>query len=146
MANAADVRLAPGEWPIREGEPPYFCSVRGPAADGEGCSWPPGECSSTNYPVGDFFGETPILLGTQALVHCGGNTLPRRPFRPAAIPGSDPRFKRTSAMILQTMNDRLMRVQKYAATVPSSRVLILGTKYDTDCRDIRGSFLESNPL
>jgi thioredoxin reductase (NADPH) len=48
-------------------------------------------------------------------------------------------------MILQTMNDRLRRVQKYLTTVPSSRVLILGTEYDTDCRNIRG-FLSSNRI
>ena len=48
-------------------------------------------------------------------------------------------------MILQTMNDRLMRAQRYSTTVPSSRVLILGTQYDTDCRDIRG-FLAANRI
>jgi thioredoxin reductase (NADPH) len=43
------------------------------------------------------------------------------------------------------MNERLMRVQEYVSTMPSSRVLILGSKYDTDCRDIR-SFLASNRI
>ncbi len=53
--------------------------------------------------------------------------------------------KEASALILQTMNDRLMRVQEYVSTLPSARVLILGSKYDTDCRDIR-SFLASNRI
>ena len=96
------------------------------------------------FQVGDFFGETPLLLGTQALVSLRAETpcrlarLDRQQFQ-NLIRDS----KEASAMILQTMNDRLMRVQKYTVTVPSSRVLILGTKYDTDCHDIRG-FLAAN--
>jgi thioredoxin reductase (NADPH) len=48
-------------------------------------------------------------------------------------------------MILQTMNERLMRVQKFATTVPSSRVVIVGTKSDADCRDIR-AFLTASRI
>ncbi len=87
-----------------------------------------------------------ILLGTQALVSLRAETpcrlarLDRQQFQ-NLIRDS----KEASAMILQTMNDRLMRVQKYTAAAPSSRVLILGTKYDTDCRDIRG-FLAANRI
>jgi thioredoxin reductase (NADPH) len=36
-------------------------------------------------------------------------------------------------------------VQQYATTVPSSRVLILGTQYEVDCRDIR-AFLSANRI
>jgi thioredoxin reductase (NADPH) len=98
------------------------------------------------YAIGDFFGETPILLGTQALVSLRAET----PCRVARLERQEFQnlirdSKEASAMILQTMNDRLMRVQKYATTVPSSRVLILGTKYDTDCRDIR-AFLAANRI
>jgi len=145
--TAADVRLAPGEWLIREGEPPWFFilfegrlrllkEVLGRAQ----------ELFDYEYAVGDFFGETPILLGTQALVSLRAETpcrvarFDRQQFQ-ALIRNS----KEASAMILQTMNDRLMRVQKYAATVPSSRVLIFGTKHESDCRDIR-AFLSANRI
>jgi thioredoxin reductase (NADPH) len=145
--KAADVRLAPGEWLIREGEPPWFYvlfegklrimkDILGRAQD----------LLEYEYGIGDFFGETPILLGTQALVSLRAET----PCRVARLERQEFQnlirdSKEASAMILQTMNDRLLRAQKYATTIASSRVLILGTKYDTDCRDIR-AFLGANRI
>jgi thioredoxin reductase (NADPH) len=146
--KAADVRLCQGEWLIREGEPPWFFvlfegrlrmakDVLGRQEDLN---------QHYEYQIGDFFGETPILLGTQALVSLRAET----PCRVARFDRQQFQHlirdsKEASAMILQTMNDRLMRVQKYATTVPSSRVLILGTQYDVDCRDIR-AFLSANRI
>ena len=49
-------------------------------------------------------------------------------------------------MILQTMNDRLMRVQKYATTVPSSRVLIFGTKDEVTAGTFALSLGEPDPV
>jgi thioredoxin reductase (NADPH) len=147
VANAADVRLAPGEWLIREGETPWFCILfEGRLRMVKDVLGRQQELFQYEYRVGDFFGETPILLGTQALVslraetHCRVARFDRQQFQDLIRDS-----KELSAMILQTMNDRLRRVQEYAATVPSSRVLILGTEYDTDCRDIRG-FLSSNRI
>jgi len=144
---AADVRLAPGEWLIREGEPPWFFVLfEGKLRMVKEILGRQQNLFEYEYGVGDFFGETPILLGTQALVslraetHCRVARLERMEFQ-NLIRDS----KEASAMILQTMNDRLMRAQKYATTVPSSRVLILGTRYDTDCRDIR-AFLAANRI
>jgi thioredoxin reductase (NADPH) len=144
---AADVRLSPGEWLIREGEPPWFFVLfEGKLRMVKEILGRQQNLFEYEYAVGDFFGETPILLGSQALVslraetHCRVARLERLEFQ-NLIRDS----KEASAMILQTMNDRLMRAQKYATTVPSSRVLILGTKYDTDCRDIRG-FLAANRI
>jgi thioredoxin reductase (NADPH) len=145
--KAADVRLSPGEWLIREGEPPWFYvlfegklrimkDILGRAQD----------LFEYEYAIGDFFGETPILLGTQALVSLRAET----PCRVARLERQEFQnlirdSKEASAMILQTMNDRLIRAQKYATTIASSRVLILGTRYDTDCRDIR-AFLAANRI
>ena len=129
--KAADVRLCVGEWLIREGEPPWFFvlfegrlriakDVLGRQEDLP---------QYYEYHIGDFFGETAILLGTQALVSLRAET----PCRVARFDRQQFQnlirdSKEASAMILQTMNDRLMRAQKYATTVPSSRVLILGTQ------------------
>ena len=55
--------------------------------------------------------------GCRADSHCRVARLERQEFQ-NLIRDS----KEASAMILQTMNDRLMRAQKYATTVPSSRV------------------------
>ena len=139
--------FAPGEWLIREGEPPWFFVLfEGQLRMVKEVLGRQQDLNEYEYQVGDFFGETPMLLGTQSLVSLRAETpcrmarLDRQQFQ-NLIRDS----KEASAMILQTMNDRLMRVQKYAATVPSSRVLILGTKYDTDCRDIR-AFLAANRI
>jgi thioredoxin reductase (NADPH) len=145
--KAADVRLAPGEWLIREGEPPWFyVLLEGRLRMVKDVLGRQKDLNEYEYQVGDFFGETPILLGTQSLVSLRAET-------PCRVVRFDPQqfknlirdSKEASAMILQTMNDRLIRVQKYAAAVPSSQVLILGTQYDTDCRDIR-SFLSANRI
>jgi thioredoxin reductase (NADPH) len=146
--KAADVRICAGEWLIREGEPPWFFilfegrlrmvkDVMGRQEDLN---------QHYEYQVGDFFGETPLLLGTQALVSLRAET----PCRLARFDRQQFQnlirdSKEASAIILQSMNDRLMRVQKYATTVASSRVLILGTQYDVDCREIR-AFLSANRI
>jgi thioredoxin reductase (NADPH) len=146
--KAADVRLCAGEWLIREGEPPWFFilfegrlrmekDVMGRQEDLN---------QHYDYQIGDFFGETALLLGTQYLVSLRAET----PCRVARFDRQQFQnlihdSKEASAMILQSMNKRLMRAQTYAATVPSSRVLILGTQYDVDCRDIR-AFLSANRI
>ena len=141
--------MRPGEWLIREGEPPWFFILfEGRLRMVKDVLGRQEVLNEYEYQLGDFFGETPILLGTQAMVSLRAETscrlvrLDRQQFQ-ILIRDS----KEASAMILQTMNDRLMRVQKYTTGAPSSRVLILGTKYDTDCRDIRGlSLRQPNPL
>ncbi len=145
--TAADVRLAPGEWLIREGEPPWFFVLfEGRLQMVKEVLGRPQEILHYEYEVGDFFGETPILLGTQALVSLRAKTpcrlarFDRQQFQDLIRDS-----KEASAMIMQTMNDRLMRVQEYATTVPSSRVLIFGTKDESDCRDIR-AFLSANRI
>ena len=145
--KAADVRLAPGDWLIREGEPPWFYILfEGRLRMVKDVLGLQKELFEYEYQVGDFFGETSILLGTPALVSLRAAT----PTRVARLDRQQLQdlirdSKEASAMILQTMNDRLVRVQKYVTSVPSSRVLILGTEYDTDCRDIR-AFLSANRI
>ncbi len=43
------------------------------------------------------------------------------------------------------MMSRVSGVQQFARETPSARVLLVGTQYDTDCRDIR-SFLSANRI
>ncbi len=145
--KAADIRLAPGEWLIREGEPPWFYVLfEGRLQMLKDVLGRQQNLHEYHYEGGDFFGEVPILLGTSALVSlqaitaCHAARFDRQQFQ-ELIRDS----KEISALVLQTMNERVMRVQKYAAAAPSSRVLIVGTRYDTDCRDIR-SFLSANRI
>ena len=131
--KAADVRLCAGDWLIREGEPPWFFILfegrLRMAKDVMGRQEDLNE--HYEYHIGDFFGETALLLGTQYLVSLRAET----PCRVARFDRQQfqnliHESKEASAIILQSMNNRLMRAQTYAATVPSSRVLILGTQYD----------------
>jgi len=48
-------------------------------------------------------------------------------------------------VILQTLNERVQAVQKYMLNLPSSRVQIVGSKFDDDCREIR-NFLSMNRI
>lgn len=73
--TAADVRLAPGEWLSREGEPPYFHLLfEGRLQMVKDVLGRQVDITHYEYQVGDFFGETPILLGTQNLVSLRAET------------------------------------------------------------------------
>jgi thioredoxin reductase (NADPH) len=50
-----------------------------------------------------------------------------------------------SAVILQTLNERVQAVQKYMLNLPSSRVQIVGSRFDDGCREIR-TFLSMNRI
>jgi thioredoxin reductase (NADPH) len=146
-AKAADVRLCAGDWLIREGEPPWFFILfEGRLQMAKDVLGRQQDLYEIEYRIGDFFGETSMLLGTQSLISlravlpCRIARFDRQQFQDLIRDS-----KEASAIILQTMNDRLMRAQKYAATIPSSRVLILGTQADTDCQDIR-AFLSANRI
>jgi thioredoxin reductase (NADPH) len=145
--KAADVRLCVGESLIREGEPPWFFVLfEGRLRIAKTVLGRQEVLPQYEYKIGDFFGETALLLGTQSLVSVRAET----PCRVARFDRQQFQnlirdSKEASAMILQTMNDRLSGAQKYAKTVPSSRVLILGTQHEVDCRDIR-AFLSANRI
>ncbi|MGA7158281.1 MAG: FAD-dependent oxidoreductase [Acidobacteriaceae bacterium] len=143
--RAADVRLEPEEWLIREGElPSFFVLLEGEvlvAKDVLGRSHDVFE-----YKAGDFFGEVPILLGTPSFAGVRAKAKARLArFDAQQLLELVQSSAACSALILQTMTDRLMRVQQYAKELPSSRVLLVGTQYDSDCREIR-QFLSANRI
>jgi thioredoxin reductase (NADPH) len=146
-ARAADVRLQPGEWLIREGEVPYFFvllegtvvvvkDILGRSQD------------VFEYKPGTFFGEVPILMGAPSFA--GVKAKDDGKARVARFDAQQlfelvQTSAACSALILQTMTDRMMRVQRFATEVPTSRVLLIGTQYDKDCREIR-QFLSANRI
>ena len=144
-ARAADVRLEAGEYLIREGELPHFFVLL------EGRLELTKEILGrrqhlTNYNVGEFFGEVPVLMGAPAFVSVRCTT-------PARIARFDPQqlfeliqsSEKCSAIILQTMMGRLNSVTQFAREAPSARVMMVGTEYDADCHDIR-TFLSANRI
>jgi thioredoxin reductase (NADPH) len=77
------------------------------------------------------------IVSVQALSRCRLARFDRQQFQELI------RDPSSGATIFQTMTDRLSTVRQYANDTPSSRVLLVGSQYDTDCRGIR-SFLSAN--
>jgi len=144
---AADVRLEPGEWLFREGETPWFCVIfEGRLRIVKDILGKQTEFAEYDFVDGDFLGEMPLLLGTplfssvRAQTPCRIARLDKQQFH-QLIRDS----KEASAMILQTLSERLIRVQQRAISLPTSRVLIFGHNRDADCNDLR-SFLSANRI
>ena len=142
---AADLHLCAGEWLIREGEAPWFyVLISGELEVVKQMTSRP--MVVARYGPGDFFGEVPILLGAPVFASLGA----KRPSRVLRLDRLQ--FKEMldsspecSALIMKTMTDRITRLQEHMRDIPASRVLVIGSQYDTDCRDIR-SFLSINRI
>jgi thioredoxin reductase (NADPH) len=144
-AKAADVRLKEGEWLIREGEQPwFFVLLEGKIALLKDMMGRQQEI--TQYKVGEFFGEVPMLLGAPAFASMQARSEARvARFDRGQLQELIQSSAACSALILQTMTNRLMSVQQYAQAVTGPRVFIVGSQYDVDCRDIR-TFLSANRI
>jgi len=145
-SRAADLRLRNGDWLIREGEQPsFFVFLEGKVKLYKNVLGRDQEIY--DYKPGEFFGETPILLGSPAFASAKALADGTRVARFEAqhlrelIQTSAP----CSAIILQTMTSRLTTVQQRSAELPTSRVLVVGSQYDLDCREIR-NFLTMNRI
>ncbi|MGI4828309.1 MAG: FAD-dependent oxidoreductase [Janthinobacterium lividum] len=142
---AADLRLCTNEWLIREGESPwFFILISGALEVTKDFNGSP--IVVNRYKPGDFFGEVPILLGAPAVASLRAKE-PSRVMRLDTL-----QFKEmidasaeSSALIMKTMTDRVTLIQEYIRDHPAARVLVVGSQYDTDCRDIR-SFLAANRI
>lgn len=144
-ATAADVYVRPGEYLIREGDPVWFFVL----LEGELevlKEYGGTERSVKKYKVGDFFGETPILLSAPSIASLKATVLSR------VVRLDKLQFKELidsseecSAIIMKTMAQRVSMIQDYVRTNDATRVLVVGSQYDTDCRDIR-QFLSMNRI
>jgi len=143
--QAAELHLEPGEYLIHEGEPtPFFVVMEGTTEVLKNVMGRLTEVSE--HKQGDFFGELAILMATAAPASVRAKTachLVR--LDPQYLHELIRRSPECSAVILQTLNERVQVVQKYMLNLPSSRVQIVGSKFDDDCRDIR-TFLSMNRI
>ena len=143
--KAADIRLGPGEFLIREGEDPRFFVIF--AGELEVLKSIVGQFRDLGRSVaGEFSGETPIFMGVPQIVSLRALT----PVRAA-------RFERqqlqelvrdspcAAELVFSTMSTRTHMAQNMARATPSSRAYIIGSKYDTTCRAIR-AFLGANRI
>ena len=143
--KTADLQVCEGEWLIREGENPYFFVL----IEGSLEVWKETNGQSRvvkEYKAGDFFGETPILLGTQSFASLRAREASR------VLRMSTLQFKwildmspECSNIIMKTMMERVTMIQEYAREAPALRVKVVGERYDTDCREIR-AFLSANRI
>ncbi len=143
--KTADVRLFEGEWLIREGETPFFYVLL------EGAVEVVKEINGREevlreFKAPDFFGEVPIFLGAPSLASVQA-TKPSRILRLSALQLKFlvDKAPEASALIMKTLSDRLTAIQEFARDAPGIRAMVVGSRYDVDCREIR-SFLTSNRI
>ncbi len=143
--TAADVYVREGEWLIREGEVPWFFVLLEGSLDVTK-EFAGTERTVNTYHRGDFFGEVPILLTSPAIASLRAKTFSRvarlDKLQFKELIDSSPEC---SSIILQTMTRRVTMIQEYVRDTNLTRVLVVGSQYDTDCRDIR-SFLSMNRI
>jgi thioredoxin reductase (NADPH) len=143
--TAADIHVQEGEWVIREGDVPWFYVLLDGSMDVLK-NYGGTDRIVNKYSRGEFFGEVPILLASAAIASLRARE-PSRMIRLDKL-----QFKELidmsaecSAIILQTMTKRVNMIQEYIRDNNESRVLVVGSQYNTDCRDIR-TFLSMNRI
>jgi thioredoxin reductase (NADPH) len=141
--KAADIRVEGGDWVIREGQDPrFFVLLEGALQTVKDVLGQRRELDQVG--PGEFFGEIPILLGTanivslQALSRCRLAGFDRQQLQELIRD-----FSSSGMTIFRTMMDRLSMAKQYVQETPSSRVLLVGSLYNTHCRSVR-SFLTAN--
>lgn len=143
--NAADLRVQKGEWLIREGEVPSFFVLLEGVLEVEkeygGASQVRGR-----YQPGDFYGETPILLDSPTIAslraHAPSRVLRMDRMQFKELLDSSAECART---IVHTMTQRITAIREYTQDNNPLRVLIVGSQYDSECRNIR-TFLSLNRI
>jgi len=134
-----------GEWLIREGEPPWFFVLLEGALDVEKEFGGASEVRGHHKP-GDFYVETPILLDSPTIASLRAQE-PSRVLRLDRI-----LFKelidcstKCSNLIVQVMMKRVTAIQEYTQENNPMRVLVVGSRNDADCREVR-TFLSMNRI
>jgi thioredoxin reductase (NADPH) len=143
--KAADIHVEGGDWVIREGEEPrFFVVLEGLLQVAKDIVGQRRELEQLK--TGEFFGEIPILLGTANIVSVLAVSRSRLArFDRQQLQELIRDSSSCGATIFQTMTERLSMAPQYVKETPSSRVLLVGSRYDTHCRAISG-FLSSNQV
>ena len=143
--KSADVRLCADEWLIREGEMPYFYVLfEGSVVVVKEINGREEELKRFKAP--EFFGEVPIFLGAPSLASVQAQE-PSRILRLSTLQLKYlvDKVPEAGALILKTLSDRLTAIQEFSRDMPGIRAMVVGSRYDVDCREIR-AFLTSNRI
>jgi len=136
-SKAADLRILAGEYLVHEGDEAYFFVIL------EGTMEVTKRAGTSEVVLaerqrGDFFGESPLLLGAdvfagfRAVSNCRVLRLDPLDFQALTI--QSPAFKAT---VLEAMIDRMSSIGMRATTRKADRVLVVGHRWDRDCSRVR---------
>ena len=146
LANkAADIRLEPKEWLVREGERPYFFVVLKGILQLKkevmGC-----EVDIAEFTAGEFFGEVSSLFGIPTLSSlCAKSKCRVARFEAQQLQELVQSSTQCGDTILSAMKARLEGGPKHAMELPMARVRVVGAHDPMDCDEIR-SFLRLNRI
>lgn len=141
--KAADLRVLAGEYLVSEGDESYFFVIL------DGCMEVTKRVGQTELVLaergpGDFFGESPVLLGADAFAGLravsDARVLRLDPFDFQALTVRAPAFK---TLILETMMGRIGEIGTRATARKADAVLVIGHRWDQACTRVR-AFLARN--
>lgn len=144
-ARSADVRANPGEWVTREGDASYFWTVL--SGEVERVKVVNGvEVQMTTFDPGEYYGEIPLMLGTE-------NFSTIRALRPTRIMRTDAadfhllltESSAAAALIAQSLSRRVDFIRDAYTAERSTQALIIGDRLDFACHDVR-EFLSRNEI
>jgi thioredoxin reductase (NADPH) len=136
-AKAADLHVLAGEYLVHEGDEAYFFVIL------DGAMQVTKRVGTTEIVLadrrrGDFFGESPILLGADAFAGLRAvsdcRVLRLDPLDLQALTVVAPAFK---AQILEAMTNRIGAIGARATTRKADRVLVVGHRWDRECSRVR---------
>lgn len=136
-SRSADIRLAAGEWLIREGEPPrFFAVVFGALEVSKRVGGLPAVV--TAFRTGDSFGEVPLMLGSTSLASIRAT----EPSHLAALDATEFwRLMQTredfAKAVIADMSTRITALWSTAMDVPPARCTIVGSANSADCHRLR---------
>jgi thioredoxin reductase (NADPH) len=144
-SRSADIRVEAGEWIVHEGSSTFFWTVL--EGEVEMVKRYGGAMNQlTTFEPGEYFGEIPLMLGTESSVGL-------RALTPARLMRTDPAdfhlmltaSSEASAELAQTVARRMnLRRVDYAAA-NFTEAAIVGDPYDLACHDLR-EFLARNQI
>ena len=145
-SRAADIRLRPNDWLIREGELPSFFMVLSGGVDVLK-SLGGGDRVINHYGAGEYGGEVPLLLRSPSIASLRATETSRV----ARLESDDfhelvVSCPRLNEELMRTMAARIGHVQQVnASTAPAPTVTLIGHRYDIACHQLR-DFLTRNHI
>ena len=144
-ARSADVRANAGEWITYEGDPAYFWTLL--EGEVERVKTVAGvEVQLTTFDPGEYFGEVPLMLGTESFAAMRA----LRPSRLMRTESADFHHLLTesaeaAALIAQTLSRRVTFISDAWTARNPTQATIVGDRLDMACHDVR-DFLARNQI